>query len=881
MLTPNQEQEFCALRRKAIALDYDNLNPQQREAAIHAEGPLLLLAGAGSGKTTVLIHRVANLIRYGRGADSAEVPEWVTGEDLEFLRGYVKSPDPLQKVRQERLCALEPAAPWSIIAITFTNKAAGELKERLSRMLGPAAGDVWASTFHSACVRILRRDIEKLGFSSDFTIYDADDSLRVVKNIMRDLGISEERIQARDVLEYISRAKDQMKLAADFEKDNAGYARMNLVARVYTEYEKQLWSASALDFDDIILHTVRLLEQDEGVREYYQNKFRYVLIDEYQDTNMRQYRLAVLLTGRRKNICVVGDDDQSIYRFRGATIKNILNFEEDYKGAKVIRLEQNYRSTANILSAANAVIRNNQGRKGKELWTERGAGDKIRVYHAQNEHDEAFHILDQIMAGLKEGKKERDFAILYRNNTNANVVYQTLIRNGISVHMRQPMTASAEIRDIMAYLYLVVNGDDDLRLKRIINVPARGIGEKTVKTLEELAAHQGTSMFALLSDGPLPAELSRSGSKLEQFRRLIADLKEKAEQLDLPSFYEYLLEASGYLKALEEKNTLENQRRIKHVMEFKSIIGDYLGRAVENGTKPNLSGFLEEMALDEQLGDQDDEENAREKKPKEERVQMMTMHGAKGLEFPIVFLIAMEDGVFPGEKAIGNDEAIEEERRLCYVAMTRAMRSLHICTSASRMLYGSTKNRQPSRFLKEIPQELLEQTGTGRSGWTERSSYSDDWDWDESPGRFRDTGNTARGGGYESRFSSEGFTGRSSYASYGGSYGSRSGSSSAPRTGVYPGTGFGGASRPASSGQSAARVPGRSSTSGHTASAKSGVSLPEYHKGDMVRHKAFGRGMVLSIQKTGGDALIEIAFDDVGTKRLMLKFAAQQMTKES
>ncbi len=858
MLTPQQQLDFCRARRAAIALDYINLNPEQRRAVLDTEGPLLLLAGAGSGKTTVLIHRVANLMRYGRGSDSQEIPQWVTEEDLAFLQGYVENPDPCQKDRQERLCALDPAAPWSIIAITFTNKAAGELKERLRKILGPSANEVWASTFHSACVRILRRDIDKLGFSTDFTIYDTDDCIRVIKDVMKELGMDDKQFPPRTVLGYISRAKDTMKLSKEYEKDCAGDFRMEKVAQIYAEYEKRLWAASALDFDDIILHTVRLLESNEEVRQAYQNKFRYVLIDEYQDTNNIQYRLASLLAGKWENICVVGDDDQSIYRFRGATIENILSFEGQYNGARVIRLEQNYRSTGNILGAANAVIRNNQGRKGKELWTRRQEGEKLQVYSAQNEHDEARYVLTQILVGLKEGRAEQDFAILYRNNTNANVVYQTLIRSGIDVYMRHPMTSSAEIRDIMAYLYLVHNENDDLRLKRIINVPPRGIGDKTIDALEEIALGRGESIFTVLSDGNLPAELARASGKLEVFRELIADLREKSSLLDLSSFYDYLLAASGYMKALEEKKTPENQRRKDRLLEFKSIIQDYIQRAQENGMEPTLAGFLEEMALNEQLGNQDEGEGEGRKKPKEERVQMMTMHAAKGLEFPVVFLIAMEDGIFPGQRAIGEMEEMEEERRLCYVAMTRAKEVLYISSSASRMLYGRTTTNRPSRFLNEVPEEFAVQSGSGRAGWIE-GGMEEDWDQPPVYTRFGGWGDAINGG-------------------------QRSGS---PADGGQPAF-LKGVHAPARGGKSSYNRPasrrGVASTSATSVGgygSKAAVCIPDYGKGDMVHHKAFGRGMVLSVQKMGGDALIEIAFDNVGTKRLMLKSAAEHMSKEN
>ena len=860
MLTPEQALDFCRLRRAAIALNYQNLNPEQRTAVLATEGPLLLLAGAGSGKTTVLIHRVANLIQYGRGSDSEEVPPWVTTEDLDFLRAYADSPDPADKPRADRLCTLEAPPPWAIIAITFTNKAAGELKERLGRMLGPRAGDIWASTFHSACVRILRRDIDKLGLPASFTIYDADDSQRVVKDILRELAMDDKQFPPRTVLGYISRAKDEGKLSAQFlaECVKAGDFRLTRIAQVYAAYEKRLWDSGALDFDDIILHTVRLLEQDREVREYYQNKFRYVLIDEYQDTNALQYRLAALLAGGRNNICVVGDDDQSIYRFRGATIENILSFEKQFRGARVIRLEQNYRSTANILAASNAVIRNNQGRKGKELWTDHRDGDKLKYFTATNEHEEAQYVLTQILAGLQNGRQEKDFAILYRNNTNSNVVYQTLVRSGIDVYMRHPMTASAEIRDVMAYLYLIQNHDDDLRLHRILNVPARGIGPAAEEGLSALAAERGVSCFAVLSDPALMEQLGRGAAKLAAFRDLILDLSAHAENAPLPELYEYLLKTTGYQAALEAKKTPENQRRLDRLLEFKSILQDYVDRAEENGEEPSLTGFLEEMSLDEQLGDQDDDDTGREHKPREERVQMMTMHGAKGLEFPVVFLIAMEDGIFPGLRTIGEPEEMEEERRLCYVAMTRAKQELHLTAANQRMLYGRTASNRPSRFLLEIPDSLVERSG--RVPFSE--GFQMDWDGGDlspSPASF---------GGYGGRFSTRTPDSPRPFSRTGGA--PTSSGPARPAPGRMP------PQRPA---RRPAAEPARAG--GYTPPAKpaSAAPLPEFRKGDMVEHRAFGRGMVLSLQKMGGDALVEIAFDGVGTKKLMLRAAAQHMTR--
>ncbi len=479
MLTREQELDFCRLRREAIALNYRHLNREQRQAVLATEGPLLLLAGAGSGKTTVLIHRVANLIQYGRGSDCPEVPDWVTVGDVDFLREYVAHPTPEHKLRADRLCAVEPAAPWSIIAITFTNKAAGELKERLERMLGGGARDVWASTFHSACVRILRRSIEKLGFPSSFTIYDTDDSIRVMKDCIKDLGFDDKQFPPRSVLSVISKAKDKMQLAPDFEAECArsGDFRLQKIARLYTAYQKRLWDAGALDFDDIILHTVRLLQQDAEVRTYYQKQFRYVLIDEYQDTNHLQYQLSSLLAGGYENICVVGDDDQSIYRFRGATIENILSFEDQYKGCRTIRLEQNYRSTKNILAAANAVIRHNQGRKGKELWTAGVTGDPVRLHTAMNEHDEAQYVAGQIMDNYRKGQPWNHHAILYRMNAQSNQLEVAFKRNGIPYRVigGTRFFDRAEVKDMLAYLCVIANPHDDLRLTRIINNPPRGI----------------------------------------------------------------------------------------------------------------------------------------------------------------------------------------------------------------------------------------------------------------------------------------------------------------------------------------------------------------------------------------------------------------------
>ena len=816
MLNRDEELRFCKARRAAIALDFQNLNPEQRKAAMATEGPLLLLAGAGSGKTTVLIHRIANLMKYGRGSDCDEVPAWVTPAELDFLEEYVRHPDPYQKAEQERLCQVEPAVPWSIIAITFTNKAAGELKERLERMLGPAAGDIWASTFHSACVRILRRDIDRLGFTSSFTIYDTADSERVIKDILKDFNLDEKTFSPRSVLGYISRAKDAMKLGADYlaECEKAGDFRLVKIAKVYAEYERRLKDANALDFDDIILDTVRLLQKFDDVREYYQRKFRYVLIDEYQDTNNLQYLLASTLAGGYENICVVGDDDQSIYRFRGATIENILSFESQYKGARVIRLEQNYRSTRNILEASNAVIRNNEGRKGKELWTEHDAGDKVHCYTAMNEHDEAQYVAAQILADYSAGRKWKEHAVLYRMNAQSNQMEQAFKRNGIPYRIIGGIRFfdRAEVKDMLAYLCAVNNPGDDLRLSRIINNPPRGIGATTVERAQSIAQAEGRSLWDVVSHPKDWPELQKAAPKLGQFAELMGELRKLSGELPLPDFYEELVQRTGYAVMLEQKNTVEDRTRLENVHELLSSIQNYLENAED---EPTLSGFLDEIALYTDLDAHD---------PDEDCVVMMTMHSAKGLEFPVVFVVGVEEGIFPGIRAIGEAEEMEEERRLCYVAMTRAKEKLYMTCASQRMLFGRTNSNRPSRFLGEIPAEYVEKSG--RLPYAERQEREAER---PRPARQRRTYDRGFSLGHES---------------------------AAPASGA-----------PAPDWKSPA------------AGSAPKAAAPAFRAGDSVQHKAFGRGLITKVTPMGGDALVEIAFDTVGTKRLMLKSAAQYMKK--
>ena len=825
MLTQQQELEFCRLRREVIGLNYANLNPEQRKAVLATEGPLLLLAGAGSGKTTVLIHRVANLIRYGRGSDCLEVPEWVTEDDLRFLANYAQHPAKEGRLQADRLCALEPAAPWSIIAITFTNKAAGELKNRLEKMLGPSARDVWASTFHSACVRILRRDIEKLGFPSSFTIYDTDDSQRVMKDCIRELNFDDKQFPPRSVLGAISRAKDKLQLAKDFaeECEASGDYRLQKIAKLYAAYEKRLWEAGALDFDDIILHTVRLLQRNDDVLQYYQRKFRYVLIDEYQDTNNLQYLLASLLAGGRENICVVGDDDQSIYRFRGATIENILSFEDQYKGCRTIRLEQNYRSTKSILNAANAVIRHNQGRKGKELWTAGNEGDKVSLYTAMNENDEARYVADKLMEDYRAGEKWNSHAILYRMNAQSNQLEVAFKRSGIPYRVigGTRFFDRAEVKDMLAYLCAIQNHADDLRLTRVINNPPRGIGNTTVERARSIAAQNGLPLWDVIANAGAYSELQKPAARLSQFVTMINELTALSQTMDLPNFYEEVVARTGYAAMLQAKNDIESRTRLENVRELLTSINGYIENAEG---EPTLAGFLDEIALYTDLDSHD---------PNEDAVVMMTMHSAKGLEFPSVFVVGMEEGIFPGIRAIGEAEEMEEERRLCYVALTRAKERLYLTCAGQRMLFGHTSNNRPSRFAGEIPTELLEQSGRS---YLDPTPTGNDWDeFDQTPqvSTYREP--------YRQAQPSYGGERRSTY------------SPGRPKA----------ATRPVF--QSAVSTPSN--------------PLPDYQKGDMLEHKAFGRGMVTSAQKMGGDVLLEIAFDGVGTKRLMLKTSAQYIKR--
>lgn len=690
--------EFLSLRRKIIERDFNSLNDMQRKAVLSTEGPLLVLAGAGSGKTTVLVNRIANIVKYGNAYYSNEIPPYVTDGDLALMRAAAEGADCAYEI--DHLLKVNAARPWEILAITFTNKAAGELKERLERMLGEQALDIWASTFHSACVRILRRNADYIGYSSNFTIYDTDDSKRVIKDCIKQLGFSDKIITPKGVLSEISRAKDSLISASEYLKENYMDIRKRNIGMVYEAYQARLKTADAMDFDDIIVNAVKLLRDNPEVLSYYQNKFRYIMVDEYQDTNNAQYLLTSLLAGGYKNICVVGDDDQSIYKFRGATIENILSFEHQYKDAKVIRLEQNYRSTQNILDAANKVISNNENRKGKTLWTDNGRGELIDCHTAESDRDEGVYIADKVLEGIKNGRKFSDFAVLYRMNSQSNLVEQSFVRMGIPYRIigGHKFYDRKEIKDALAYLSVIANPNDSVRLQRIINEPKRGIGDTSVSAAQEIADGLGISLFEVIKSADQFPKLSRCAKKMTEFSAMIDGFIDDIDSMELSELFKKVMTESGYIDSLAlDKETQED--RVANLDELSNNILRFT-RENENAT---LNDFLQDVALMTDI----DNYNA-----DAETVVMMTVHSAKGLEFPVVFLAGMEETIFPSMmSSMSGEEEIEEERRLAYVGITRAKKHLYLTRARTRILFGSTKYNQQSRFITEIPEELLNKTG--------------------------------------------------------------------------------------------------------------------------------------------------------------------------
>ena len=693
------------LRAKRVLFNkaYSELNAEQRKAVFSVDGPLLILAGAGSGKTTVLVKRIAFIIKYGNAYESEYVPFDVSEQDVARLE------EAANLTKEEILPILDrfatnPCAPWRMLAITFTNKAAGEIRSRINNQLGDTqiASEIWSGTFHSVCLRILRSHGEKIGYASGFSIYDADDTKKAITSCMKDLDIDTKSLPVKSVQFTISRAKDKMITPEMFYSDVGNDYRLKQIGRIYEAYQNKLTSSNALDFDDIIMQTVILLRKFPEVREYYQNRFRYVCVDEYQDTNEAQFALTALLSGGYGNIMVVGDDDQSIYKFRGATIENILNFDKTFPSAKIIRLEQNYRSTQNILDAANAVIKNNTGRKGKTLWTNAGEGEKIHLKKVFDHNEEARYIADKIEKMVSDGKQFRDFALLYRNNAQSSTIERTFAKSGIPYRIIGGVRFAdrKEIKDIVAYLQLIQNHNDDERLVRIINEPKRKIGDKTIDGVRAIAREQGCSMFKILENADKYVALSKSADKLKEFAELINYLSAIVSSVSLETLINQVMDKTGYRQMLIAGGEAERDR-LENLEEFLTGAIEYENNYVDDGSYTSvLEGFMEETSLVADVDRYDETADA---------VVLMTAHSAKGLEFPYVFLPGMEEGLFPSMQSITSTSAeVEEERRLCYVAITRAKKELFIVHTNQRMLYGRTQFNPESRFLKEIPEQLIE-----------------------------------------------------------------------------------------------------------------------------------------------------------------------------
>lgn len=690
--------EYIELKRKALEKYFSRMNSEQRKAVFKIKGPLLILAGAGSGKTTVLVNRIANMIYFGNAYNSEYCPAAITEDDMQFLRDFAEGKTSDSAALAD-IVAEDCVKPWSILAITFTNKAANELKQRITDMLGEAGEGLTAATFHSACVRILYRECNKLGFTHKFTIYDSDDSCKAIKRILSDFNISEKNFPPKMILSEISHAKDSMISAADYISDAQGDYRLLTIGKVYKRYQQVLAASNAMDFDDIICHTVKLFEENPDVLDHYQNLYKYIMVDEYQDTNKVQFKLISLLSKKFNNLCVVGDDDQSIYKFRGATIENILNFENEFfcdTETDVIKLEQNYRSTQNILTCANVLIQNNQGRKGKNLWTAAGDGNNVEIFIAANERSEAKFIADTILDDIKNGEKYGDHAVLYRMNAQSNALEQAMRHSNIPYRIfgGPKFYDRKEIKDILSYLKVINNNADMLRLRRIINEPKRGIGDTTVNIIEQISSDLGETPIEVIRHAKEYAPLVKRSKELTLVSEMFDDLIEVADLVTLPELLDLIVDRTGYGDYLKMQG-VEGEGRLENIEELKSTMAKY----EEDVDEPSLSGFLEEIALYTDIDNMD--ENG-------DYVVLMTMHAAKGLEFPVVFVAGMEDNIFPSARSMESDADLEEERRLAYVAITRAKRKLYLTCAQQRMLYGRTERNRISRFIKELPAENIE-----------------------------------------------------------------------------------------------------------------------------------------------------------------------------
>ena len=787
-------KRYIEAKRRLFDTYYNFLNPEQRRAVFTVNGPLLILAGAGSGKTTVLVNRIAYMIKYGNAYMSDHVPADMTDARVAQLEAAASLPrEQLSEVLDEFIES--PCPPYRVLAITFTNKAANEIKSRLSSVFGEQeSSEIWAGTFHSICMRILRVNAAEAGLLPGFSVYDTDDSKKACAAAMKRCNIDEKTLPLKSVINEISRAKDKLIGPEEYMAQVGTDYRRKQIARIYQEYQSALRSSNALDFDDIIFRTVMLLREHEDIRQKYQNRFRYVSVDEYQDTNEAQFVLTTLLSDGYKNIMVVGDDDQSIYRFRGATIANILGFDRKYADATVIKLEQNYRSTGNILGAANSIIANNKGRRGKTLWTDKNTGELIVVKETPDQNSEARFITETISRQVREGKRScKDFAVLYRTNAQAQVIEASFAKSGVPYRTlgTTRFYDRKEIRDVIAYLHVVNNPADNERLKRIINEPKRKIGDKTVADIERIARDEGCTMFEVIQRARIYAELSRSVESLRRFAELIEGLKILSDAMPLAEFVQNVTDMSGYRQMLIDGGEQERDR-IENIDELISGVLEYQ----KNNEEATLTGYLEEVALVADVDKYDESADA---------VILMTIHSSKGLEFPVVFLPGMEDGIFPGMKTItGPQDEMEEERRLAYVAVTRAKEKLYILYANERMLWGRSGHNPPSRFIDEIPPQYVEKQDTRRDGDATRHIV-------KPAGKVYFTDKTHVGGG--------------------------------------------------------------DITINKTVQRSTQPVAEKICEGDRVRHRIFGDGEVLSVRNMGADIMYEVAFDNVGTKKLMATYA--------
>ncbi len=795
------ERYLKAKKRLFLKVYGARLNSEQCRAVFTVKGPLLVLAGAGSGKTTVLVNRIAYIIKYGDAYFSNAVPDCIDEGAVKWLEDSASlSAEEIEDILPDFTST--PCPPWSVLAITFTNKAAREIKERLLSTFNDESitDAIWAGTFHSVCVRILRKYGERLGYRQGFSIYDTDDKKRMLTLVMKELNIDEKRLSPKVVANAISIAKDKLESADSFEITHD--PRTKDISNIYKLYQKKLLEYNAVDFDDIIMKTVELLEKDSEVREYYQNKFKYVLVDEYQDTNYAQFVLTKILSDKHRNIMVVGDDDQSIYRFRGATIENILNFDKTYTDATVVKLEQNYRSTENILSAANAVIHHNDNRHDKKLWCDKGEGEKITLHEALDQSDEGRYIIERITNGIKtKGRKYSDYAVLYRVNELARSLETTFTKSGIPYRIlgATRFYDRKEIKDMIAYLSVISSESDNLRLKRIINEPKRKIGSATVEAVEAIASGEGVSMFSVMKRAGEYTALGKSAEKLTAFVALIEGIK---KDYTLPSeIINAIFEKSGYRDMLVAEG-FEGEGKIANIGELVSAGVEYEKRCADSETEPTLTGFLEETALISDVDKYDESADA---------VVLMTIHSAKGLEFPIVFLAGMEDEIFPSQKCMGDEEEMSEERRLAYVAITRAKEKLYITYAKNRTMYGRTNYNRLSCFIREeVPDRLIEKELQKRS--THGSPYSS----------------------YKQR------EGKSSYTQNAFAEFNRRPDILADKK---PKSGAG------------------------------NFGVEKLDAGTRVSHAMFGTGVIVSARDMGGDVLYEVAFDTGSTKKLMATFA--------